>query len=157
MGFPRQEYWSGLPFPFPGNLPDSGIEPTSSASPALAGRFFTTVPPGKPLLSLLRSHVFIFVFIFINLGCELKKIVSSSVFLLSYSFNHLNLECKKNCFMLNFSPKLLQNIVLFLFFKTKLCLMYLFLASISFHVTYRLWYFYSRKPQKCFPNFMDNL
>ena len=116
MGFPRQEYWSGLPFPFPGNLPDSGIEPTSSASPALAGRFFTTVPPGKPLLSLLRSHVFIFVFIFINLGCELRKIVSSSVFLLSYSFNHLNLECKKNCFMLNFSPKLLQNTVLFLFF-----------------------------------------
>ena len=46
MGFPRQKYWSGLPFPFPGNLPDPGIEPTS---PALAGRFFTTEPPGKPL------------------------------------------------------------------------------------------------------------
>ena len=39
MGFPRQEYWSGLPFSFPGYLPDPGIEPTS---PALAGRFFTT-------------------------------------------------------------------------------------------------------------------
>ena len=45
MGFPRQEYWSGLPFPPPGDLPDSGIKP---ASPALAGRFFTTEPPGMP-------------------------------------------------------------------------------------------------------------
>jgi len=45
MGFPRQEYGSVLPFPSPGDLPDSGIIP---ASPALAGRFFTTVPPVKP-------------------------------------------------------------------------------------------------------------
>ena len=45
MGFSRQEYWSGLPFPSPGDLPDPGIKP---ASPALAGRFFTTEPPGKP-------------------------------------------------------------------------------------------------------------
>ena len=44
MGFPRQEYWSGLPFPSPGDLPDSGIEPVS---PALAGGFFTTVPPRR--------------------------------------------------------------------------------------------------------------
>ena len=40
--FFRQEYWSGLPCPPPGDLPDSGIEPTSLESPALAGRFFTT-------------------------------------------------------------------------------------------------------------------
>ena len=45
----RQEYWSGLPFPFPGDLPDPGIEPESLAFPALAGRFFATVPPGKPV------------------------------------------------------------------------------------------------------------
>ena len=45
MGFPRQEYWSGLPFPSPGDLPDPGME---LASPALAGGFFTTEPPGKP-------------------------------------------------------------------------------------------------------------
>ena len=45
MGFFRQEYWSGLPFPTPGALPDLGIEPTSLASSALAGRFFTTVLP----------------------------------------------------------------------------------------------------------------
>ena len=44
MGFPRQEYWSRLPFPPPGNPPNPGIEPVS---PALAGSFFTTVPPGK--------------------------------------------------------------------------------------------------------------
>ena len=45
MGFSRQDCWSGLPFPSPGDLPDPGIEPTS---PALAGGFLTTVPPGKP-------------------------------------------------------------------------------------------------------------
>ena len=45
MEFSRQEYWSGLPFPTPGNLPNLGIKPTSPASPALAGEFFTTEPP----------------------------------------------------------------------------------------------------------------
>ena len=50
-GLPRQEYWSGLLFPPPKDLPDPGIEPRSSASPALAGGFFTTVPPGKPHLA----------------------------------------------------------------------------------------------------------
>ena len=47
MKFSRQEYWSGLPFPSPGDLPDPGIELTSLVSPALAARFFTTAPPGK--------------------------------------------------------------------------------------------------------------
>ena len=42
MGFPRQEYWSGLPCPSPGDLPDPGIKPTSLMSPALADGFFTT-------------------------------------------------------------------------------------------------------------------
>ena len=46
MGFSRQEYWSGLPFSFPGYLPDPGIKPTS---PTLAGRFFTIELPGKLL------------------------------------------------------------------------------------------------------------
>ena len=45
LGFSRQEYWSGLPFPPPGDLPYPEIEPVS---PALAGRFFTTEPPLKP-------------------------------------------------------------------------------------------------------------
>ena len=48
MGFSRQEYWSGLPFPPPGDLPEPGIELRSSASPALPGGFLTTEPPGKP-------------------------------------------------------------------------------------------------------------
>ena len=48
MGFPRQEYRRKLPFPSPGGLPNTEIERASPASPALAGRFFTNVPPGKP-------------------------------------------------------------------------------------------------------------
>ena len=48
MGFFRQEYWSGLPLPPPRDLPILGIKPTSPMSPALAGRFFNTEPPGKP-------------------------------------------------------------------------------------------------------------
>ena len=45
MGFSRQEYWSGLPFPSPGDLPDPGIEP---GSPALEADALTSEPPGKP-------------------------------------------------------------------------------------------------------------
>ena len=47
--FVRQEYWSGLLFPTPGYLPDPGIK-----SPALAGRFFTTDPPGKPKAFIVK-------------------------------------------------------------------------------------------------------
>ena len=43
MGFPRQEYGSGLPFPSPGDLPNPGIEPASLVSPELAGSFFTAI------------------------------------------------------------------------------------------------------------------
>ena len=49
MEFSSQEYWSRLPFPTPGDLPDPGIKPTSHVSPALAGGFFTTLPPGKSI------------------------------------------------------------------------------------------------------------
>ena len=52
MEFPRQEYRSRLPFPSPGDLPDPGIE---LASPALAGRFFTTEPPGKSSWGLIQT------------------------------------------------------------------------------------------------------
>ena len=48
--FPRQEYWNGLPFPPPGDLPDPRIKPVSPASPALEGRFLTTEPLGSPYL-----------------------------------------------------------------------------------------------------------
>ena len=50
MGSPRQEYWSGLPFSPSEDLPDPGIEPKSPVSPAVAGGFFTTEPPGKPIV-----------------------------------------------------------------------------------------------------------
>ena len=53
MELSRQEYWSGLPFLPPEGLPDLGIKPKSPASSALAGRFFTTEPPGKPLRCLI--------------------------------------------------------------------------------------------------------
>ena len=59
MGFPRQEYWSGLPFPSPGDLPDPGIKP---APPALAGGFFTPESPGKPYgvdrVLLFKKYIF---------------------------------------------------------------------------------------------------
>ena len=48
MEFSRQKYWSGLPFTSLGDLPNLGIKPASLASSALVGRFFTTVPLGKP-------------------------------------------------------------------------------------------------------------
>ena len=47
MEFSRQEYWSGLPFPHPGYLPNPGMEPESPLARTLAGRFFTTELPGK--------------------------------------------------------------------------------------------------------------
>ena len=50
MGFSRQEYWSGLPFPSPGDLPDPGIEPRS---PAFQADALTSEPPGKPTITFL--------------------------------------------------------------------------------------------------------
>ena len=49
MGFSRQEYWSGLPCPSPGDLPDAGIEP---GSPAFQADALTSEPPGKPIVRI---------------------------------------------------------------------------------------------------------
>ena len=57
MGFSRQEYWSGLPCPPPGDLPDPGIEPASPASPALAGGFFTTSAEALIDVYIQLSHI----------------------------------------------------------------------------------------------------
>ena len=57
MRFSRQEYWSGVPLPSPGDLPNPGIEPTSLVPPALAGRFFTTAPPGKPKTGTITGEL----------------------------------------------------------------------------------------------------
>ena len=54
--FSRQEYWSGLPFPSPGDLPYSGIEPLS---PALAGRFFTIELPESMCLIIIQRQTFV--------------------------------------------------------------------------------------------------
>ena len=54
MGFHRQEYWSGLPFPSPGDLPDPGIKPTSLDLPPLAGRSLSTAPPRKPQMCVFH-------------------------------------------------------------------------------------------------------
>ena len=56
MGFPRQEYWNGLPFSSPGDLPDPGIELTSAESPALTAGFFTTSTTWEAQVSLY-SHL----------------------------------------------------------------------------------------------------
>ena len=57
MGFSRQEYWSGLPFPSPGDLPDSGIEPACLTSPSLTGGFFTTSAAWEALTKALSLEV----------------------------------------------------------------------------------------------------
>ena len=55
MGFPRQKYQSVLPFPFPRDLPHPGMEPLT---PALAGRFSTTEPAGKPLYLAIPVYIY---------------------------------------------------------------------------------------------------
>ena len=64
MEFPRQEYWSGLPFPSPGDPLDSRIEPTS---PALQMNSFTTEPLEKPLFCQLKK-IFVFYFNALSFG-----------------------------------------------------------------------------------------
>ena len=66
MGFSRQEYWSGLPCPSPGDLPDPGIKPMSLMSPALAGGFFTTSATWEASILGHASH-----FICLTLGTTL--------------------------------------------------------------------------------------
>ena len=57
LGFLRHKYWSGLPFPFPGDLPNPEVEPRSPGLLHLAGGFFTTEPPGKPFIMLFSCSV----------------------------------------------------------------------------------------------------
>ena len=65
MGFSRQEYWSGLPFPSPGDLPNSGIEP---GSPSLQVDALPSKPPGKPIF--LKKFLFCSIFIFFGMAFE---------------------------------------------------------------------------------------
>ena len=66
MGFFRREYWSGLPFPLPGDLPDPGIKAKSPTSPALADGFFTTESPGKPITNINIGNFYLWDRICVN-------------------------------------------------------------------------------------------
>ena len=57
MAFSRHKYWGELPFPSPGDLPNPRIEPMISVAPALSSGFFTTEPPGKPILQLWHQAI----------------------------------------------------------------------------------------------------
>ena len=78
MGFSRQEYWNGLPFPPPEDLPNPGTEPSS---PALAGGFFTAEPPGKPKCSIKA----VIINMFTRLLEVLRDVFDSSVCKASFS------------------------------------------------------------------------
>ena len=80
MGFSRQEYWNGLPFPSPGDLPDPWIETASPVSTALAEGFFTTEPPGKPHI---YSHIYL-IFLY-NTYIKMKIYVYIYIYLHSFS------------------------------------------------------------------------
>ena len=69
MGFPRQEYWSGLPYSPPGDLLHPRIEPESSATPALAGGLLTAEPPGKPLNVSYWLYFLVWVQVILHLLC----------------------------------------------------------------------------------------
>ena len=81
IGFSKQEYWSELPFPPPGDLPNPGTEPASLASPALAGRFFTTEAPRKlpshkyTMFNIAYMHMY--VCMYMNLSCFSYHDISS--------------------------------------------------------------------------------
>ena len=80
MGFPRQEYWSGLSFPSPGDLPEPGIK---SASPASAGRFLSLSYQGSTILSVVMTF-FVFMTMFLCFllisSCNLTRLFSWLIF-----------------------------------------------------------------------------
>ena len=87
MGFSRQEYQSGLPCPPPRGPPGPGIKPMSPVSPALAGRFFSVAPPGKPIYSKCPPEI-LFMVIYSR---EMKTYVHSK------TCRHIVTKCKFLC------------------------------------------------------------
>ena len=92
MGFPRQYYWSGLPLPSLGDLPDPGIEPASLRSPALAGKFFTTGATWEIYLLLNINTTFFssiiliyFIFYVVSLSRDVYLII---IYFMSRSKSH---------------------------------------------------------------------
>ena len=109
MGFSRQKYWSGLPFPSPGDLPNPGIEP---GSPALEADALTSEPPGKPIQLLSCVQLFVTPWttacqasLSITNSCSLLKLMSIESVMPS---NHLIL-----CHPLLLLPSILLNIRVF--------------------------------------------
>ena len=95
MEFSSQEYWSGLPCPPPGDLPDLGIKPTSLMSPALASRLFTTSTTWEVPFSAILQH---------KIKRIKKKFLSSSEYQLSLWPNSDHLSYiweKKNSFQIS--------------------------------------------------------
>ena len=82
MEFPRQEYWSQLPFPSPGDLPDPRIEPVSPMSSGLAGGFFTTKPPGKP-------HLYVCVYTYMKILVYTYVLCTYALFLYTCNFIYM--------------------------------------------------------------------
>ena len=80
-GISQQEYWTGLPFPPPGDLPNSGIKSVSLESPALAGGFFTAAPPGKPFnlstVDILCQMMYSIGWLAVSLACTQLMSVAS--------------------------------------------------------------------------------
>ena len=90
MEFSRQEYWSGLPFPTTGDRADLGTVTASLASPALAGRFLTAAPSGKPLFFFTFHLIFFFSFSFLLYLLYLFFLMDVLPFILSVKQNNVN-------------------------------------------------------------------
>ena len=104
MGLSRQEYWSGLPFPSPRDLPNPGIKPTSLTSPALAGRFFTISTTWEAQRHQFLSYL-------------------TAAYLLTYSFS-INSSAKSLFCNIRFLP-LFKSIQFFLY--------HLYLGTVTYH------------------------
>ena len=77
MVFSMQDYWSGLPFHIPGDLPDSGTESMSPVSPALAGDFFSILPPEKPHSGYSGGHIELILYNILNQNLKsLSQLIS---------------------------------------------------------------------------------
>ena len=103
MRFSRQEHWSGLPFPPPGNLLYPRIEPESLVSPALAGGFFIIAPPGKPR--------FLLFFQVANTECFYTLHLDNTTECKNYLFKHIYM-----CVLYNMNINIyVLNLLIFLF------------------------------------------
>ena len=89
MGFSRQQYWSGLPFPSPGELPNPGIEPVSLTSPALAGGFFSSsaLPSSFPLRNPVCVCMCVCVYIYIYTYIYIHTYIYTHVYI--YIYTHI--------------------------------------------------------------------